>query len=135
MTLEKNSQTVYTPVSSHVSFPDIEHDVLDFWRKEEIFKKSLEARESAPAFSFYDGPPFATGLPHYGHLVGGTLKDIVPRYWTMRGFNVPRRFGWDCHGLPIESLVQKELGLASVKEIREYGVAKFKCIYKKCHTK
>lgn len=125
MTQDKSTRSVFKPISAHVNFPDVEHEVLAFWKKDNIFSKSLAARAHAPSYSFYDGPPFATGLPHYGHLVGGTLKDIVPRYWTMRGYSVPRRFGWDCHGLPIESLVQKELGLASVKEIREYGIGKF----------
>ena len=117
--------SVFKPVSPQVSFPEVESEVLAFWKEHRIFEKSLELTRDKPAYSFYDGPPFATGLPHYGHLVGGTLKDIVPRYWTMRGRHVERRFGWDCHGLPIESLVQKELGLASVKDIRDFGVGKF----------
>jgi isoleucyl-tRNA synthetase len=74
---------------------------------------------------FYDGPPFATGLPHYGHLLAGTIKDIVPRFWCMRGYQVERRFGWDCHGLPIESLVESELGLHGKADIEAYGVPRF----------
>jgi isoleucyl-tRNA synthetase len=74
---------------------------------------------------FYDGPPFATGLPHFGHFVPGTIKDIIPRYKTMRGFKVERRFGWDCHGLPVENLIEKELGLDSKTDIERYGIANF----------
>ena len=104
----------------------MEENILEFWEKNKIFEKSLEQRESAPLYSFYDGPPFATGTPHYGHIVGSVMKDVVPRYWTMRGFNVPRKWGWDCHGLPIENIAEKELGVKRKKEILEkYGVEKF----------
>ena len=89
------------------SFPAREERILEFWQGENIFQKSLQARESFPIFSFYDGPPFATGLPHYGHLLAGTIKDVVPRYKTMQGYYVPRRFGWDCHGLPVENEIEK----------------------------
>jgi len=75
---------------------------LSFWKDKKVFQKSLESTRENDAFVFFDGPPFATGLPHYGHLLAGTLKDIVPRYWTMRGNYVERRFGWDCHGLPLK---------------------------------
>jgi len=119
------SETYFKPVNNQVRFPEMEEQVLAFWKEHAIFQKSLEEREQAPKFTFYDGPPFATGLPHYGHLLAGTLKDIVPRYWAMRGYYVSRRFGWDCHGLPIESLVQKKLDLASVKDIRDFGIDKF----------
>ena len=112
-------------VSSKVSFPEMEREVLRFWEERDIFKKSLAQREGAPEFIFYDGPPFATGLPHYGHLLAGTIKDIVPRYQTMRGFHVERRFGWDCHGLPIEALAQEALGLAGAGAIVARGVAAF----------
>ena len=87
-----------------------EEQILDFWQKEDIFEKSVKNRESNPYFSFYDGPPFATGLPHYGHLLAGTIKDVVPRYKTMKGYYVPRRFGWDCHGLLIELVFEKKYG-------------------------
>src|SRR5690606_26382486 len=76
-------------------------------------------------FVFYDGPPFATGLPHFGHILPGTIKDVIPRYKTMRGYKVPRRWGWDCHGLPIENLIEKELNLATKKDIEAYGIDKF----------
>ena len=81
------------------SFDEREKRILDFWQKNKIFERSVEERRSGPLFSFYDGPPFATGLPHYGHLLAGTIKDVVLRYKTMKGFYVPSRFGWDCHGL------------------------------------
>ena len=104
--------------------PAIEEDILQLWKRHEVEKQSLTAK-GQKAFVFYDGPPFATGLPHYGHLLAGTIKDIVPRYWAMQGYDVERRFGWDCHGLPIESLTENELGLHSKAEIEAYGVPKF----------
>ncbi|MGA0805355.1 MAG: class I tRNA ligase family protein, partial [Pseudohongiellaceae bacterium] len=84
------------------SFVETEHAVLAFWKQHDVFRRSLEQTLDCPPYIFYDGPPFATGLPHHGHLVGSTLKDIIPRYYTMQGRYVQRRFGWDCHGLPIE---------------------------------
>jgi isoleucyl-tRNA synthetase len=102
-----------------------EEQVLDFWVKNKIFKKSLEKDSPKGEYVFYDGPPFATGTPHYGHLLAGTIKDVIPRYKTMRGYHVPRRWGWDCHGLPIENLIQNELGLKTKKDIETLGVAKF----------
>ena len=107
------------------TFPEIEKAVLEFWTKNRTFEKSLEQTKDSPPFVFYDGPPFATGLPHYGHLLPGTIKDIIPRYWTMRGRYVERRFGWDCHGLPIEKLAQDELGLKGTPDILSRGVGVF----------
>ncbi len=107
------------------SFSDLEARTLKLWDKDDSFKQSVEQRSKAKPFIFNDGPPFATGLPHYGHLLAGTIKDIVPRYWTMKGYRVERRFGWDCHGLPIESLIQDELKLTTVHDIKEYGIGKF----------
>lgn len=104
-------------------FPDREDKVLAFWQKRAIFEKSLDA--SKPLFSIYDGPPFATGLPHYGHLLAGTIKDVVPRYKTMQGFYVPRRFGWDCHGLPIENEIEQAKELSGVNAIETFGIANF----------
>ena len=100
-----------------------EEKILAFWQKESIFEKSLNKK--GPLFSFYDGPPFATGLPHYGHLLAGTIKDVVPRYKTMKGFRVPRRFGWDCHGLPIENEIEKARELSGASAIEAFGIAKF----------
>ena len=102
---------MYEPVDPKVSFPKMEEDIVRFWESGRIFEKSISQREGKDEFVFYDGPPFATGLPHFGHFVPGTIKDIIPRYKAMRGFKVERRFGWDCHGLPVENLIEKELGL------------------------
>ena len=104
-------------------FPEREEGVLAFWQKEEIFEKSV--KKGGKLYTIYDGPPFATGLPHYGHLLAGTIKDVVPRYKTMKGFCVPRRFGWDCHGVPVEFEIQKDLQLHGAKAIREFGVGAF----------
>lgn len=102
-----------------------EQDVLDFWKKDDTFKKSVEERPADKPYVFYDGPPFATGLPHYGHILASVEKDVVPRYQTMKGNRVERVWGWDCHGLPIENIVEKELGTKSKKDIEDMGVAKF----------
>ena len=99
--------------------------MLELWQKLDAFQESNRRRQGAPEFVFYDGPPFATGTPHYGHLLAGTIKDIVPRYWCMRGYHVERRFGWDCHGLPIENLAQDALGLKGAPDIRKIGIAAF----------
>ena len=106
-------------------FAGREERVLHFWQQKGIFKKSIEARRGAPLFVFYDGPPFATGLPHYGHLLAGTIKDAVPRYKTMKGFRVPRRFGWDCHGLPVENEIEKAKELSGAAAIEQFGIAEF----------
>lgn len=111
--------------SPDVNFPALERRIIDYWRSEKIFKRSLEMRRDAPQYMFYDGPPFATGTPHYGHLLAGTIKDIIPRYQSMRGFYVERRFGWDTHGLPIEMIAEKELNLKGRSDIVEYGIGKF----------
>jgi isoleucyl-tRNA synthetase len=122
---------VYQNVDPKVSFPKLEEKILEFWEKNRIFEKSVSRRkgsgEGSPEndFVFYDGPPFATGLPHFGHFVPSTIKDIIPRYQTMKGRRVERRFGWDCHGLPVETLIEKELGLNSKTDIERYGVAEF----------
>ena len=116
---------MYRPVDPKVSFPEIEEDVLAFWQERKIFEKSISQREGAEEFVFYDGPPFATGLPHYGHFIPSTVKDAIPRYQAMKGRKVDRRFGWDCHGLPVEYEMEKELGISGKKQIEEYGIAKF----------
>ena len=116
---------MFKPVSNKVQFPQMEEGVLKYWAEGDVFKKSLERNRGKERYTFYDGPPFATGLPHYGHLLAGTIKDIVPRYQTMRGKYVERRFGWDTHGLPIEALAQEALGIAGAPEIKKLGVDKF----------
>ena len=116
---------MFKPVSNSIDFAKQEEEILSIWEKNNTFQKSLEQREGADEFVFYDGPPFATGLPHYGHLLAGTIKDVVPRYQTMCGKYVARRFGWDTHGLPIEALAQDALGINGSHEIREFGVDKF----------
>jgi len=119
----------YPSVDPQPRFPEIEKRVLAYWAREGIFQASVEARPAgangANEFVFYDGPPFANGLPHYGHLVTGFVKDIVPRYQTMRGRRVERRFGWDCHGLPAEMEAEKELGVSGRAQILQYGMARF----------
>jgi len=116
---------MFKKVDPKQSFPDLEEDVLKFWKKNKIFEKSLNQSEKKKRFNFYDGPPFATGLPHYGHILAMAIKDTVVRYKTMQGYYVPRRFGWDCHGLPVEYEVEKELKISGKPEIEEYGIDKF----------
>src|SRR5580698_1794027 len=112
-------------VSKDVNFAAMERAVLDRWKREHCFEASVQRRVGGPEFVFYDGPPFATGLPHYGHILTSYIKDVVPRYWTMRGYHVPRRWGWDCHGLPVEFEIEKSLGLKSRADIVAYGIDKF----------
>jgi isoleucyl-tRNA synthetase len=108
-----------------VNIPEIEKRILEFWKKEKIFEKSLEKESPKGDYVFYDGPPFATGTPHYGHIAASLIKDMVPRHWTMRGYRVERKWGWDCHGLPIENIVEKELKLKDKKDIERIGIDKF----------
>src|SRR5690606_7790988 len=123
--VDPNAQVPASP-----SFPQIEQEVLEYWKQDGTFQASIDNRDSAdggPAdeFVFYDGPPFANGLPHYGHLLTGYVKDAIPRYQTMRGRRVERRFGWDCHGLPAEVQTEKELGISGHPEITEFGIQAF----------
>ena len=116
---------MFKGVNNKVSFPKMEEEILRFWDENNIFKKSIETKAEDNEYVFYDGPPFATGLPHYGHLVPGTIKDAIPRYQSMRGKRVIRRFGWDCHGLPVENEIEKKLGISGHNSIEKFGVAKF----------
>ncbi len=109
-------------LNENFSFVKSELEILKFWEKNQIFKKSLEQTKNSKEYIFYDGPPFATGLPHHGHLVSATLKDAVPRYFTMKGRYVSRRFGWDCHGLPIEHEIDKKLGMSAQEAVKKLGV-------------
>jgi len=125
MSTTHSTRGVFDPVPAEADFPRLETEILAFWDEHDTFRRSLEQRRGGPRFVFYDGPPFANGLPHYGHLLANTLKDIVPRFWTMRGHYIERRFGWDCHGLPVEVEMERELGISGKRQIEEYGVARF----------
>ena len=116
---------MFKKVNPKQSFPEIEKNILKFWEDNKIFEKSVEQRKDDKKFVFYDGPPFANGLPHYGHILANVIKDAVTRYWSMKGYYVPRRNGWDCHGLPVEYEIEKELKLAGRQDVVEYGVEKF----------
>ena len=119
----------YPEVNPQTKFPQLEEKILALWKEQDTFKKSVEQRNTGQNaendFVFYDGPPFANGLPHHGHLLTGYVKDIIPRYQTMRGKKVERRFGWDCHGLPAEMEAEKELKISGRQQIQEYGIEKF----------
>ena len=106
-------------------FPAMEEEVLNFWTTNQIFQQSITKDAPQGDYVFYDGPPFATGAPHYGHLVANLIKDVVPRFWTMRGYRVERKWGWDCHGLPIENIIEKDLGFKTKQDIVAYGIDKF----------
>ena len=116
---------VFRPVDPKQSFPALEMGVLDFWRRERVFERSVELRAGAPDFVFYEGPPTANGKPGVHHVLSRVFKDIFLRYKTMRGFQVPRRAGWDTQGLPVEIEVEKQLGLNGKPDIERVGVAKF----------
>lgn len=113
------------PAAGAPDFPAAEAEVLDYWTADDTFRASIARRDGAPEYVFYDGPPFANGLPHYGHLLTGYVKDIVPRYRTMRGYKVERRFGWDTHGLPAELEVERQLGITDKSQIDAMGIAAF----------
>src|SRR6266404_237619 len=107
------------------NFNELELGILQFWDEQKIFEKSLEQTADKEPYIFYDGPPFATGLPHYGSILPSVIKDAIPRYQTMRGRYVRRRWGWDCHGLPIENIVEQQLKISGKKQIEAMGVDKF----------
>lgn len=127
-----NNASTFPRVGPAVDFPALDARILKFWDTIDAFARSVELRAPETEYTFYDGPPFATGSPHYGNLLQGVVKDIVPRYWTMRGHRVERRFGWDTHGLPVEMEVEKELGVSGPREIQELGVDVFN---EACRTK
>ncbi len=120
-----NSQGDFSRAEPHLDLPRLDAKILEYWDKTDAFKRSVELRPADAEYTFYDGPPFATGSPHYGHILQGVVKDIVPRYWTMRGHRVERQFGWDVHGLPVEMEVEKQLGVSGPRQILEYGVGRF----------
>ena len=116
---------MFTPVPNNVRFPDLEEGILAFWKQQQVYEKSLAQRADAAKFVFYEGPPTANGLPHPGHCLTRAIKDLFPRYRTMRGYLCERKAGWDTHGLPVEVEVCKELGIHSKEEIEQYGVEPF----------
>ena len=120
---------MFKKVEPTMNFVPIEEKILDFWNREQVFKKSIENRKDAPNYVFYEGPPTANGLPHAGHVLTRVVKDLIPRYKTMTGHRVDRKAGWDTHGLPVELEVEKQLGISGKPEIEEYGVEEF---IKKC---
>ncbi|XP_077985706.1 isoleucine--tRNA ligase, cytoplasmic-like isoform X2 [Glandiceps talaboti] len=113
------------PVPEYINFPKEEEKVIDLWEKLDAFRTSLKQSKGKPKYTFYDGPPFATGLPHYGHILAGTIKDIVTRYAHQSGFHVERRFGWDCHGLPVEYEIDKTLGIKGPEDVAKMGIEKY----------
>src|SRR3989339_1826206 len=116
----------FKPVSPKVDFPKLEQKILGYWKRNKIFEKSIESRPKDKKWTFLDGPPFITGLPHYGSLLVSIPKDIFPRYFTMKGYRVRRVWGWDCHGLPAENKVEEKLGITRKKDIEEkIGVGRF----------
>jgi isoleucyl-tRNA synthetase len=125
MTAPSNAKKPYPEVPAQANFPQLEAAVLARWERDGTFRRSVEQRPAVGEFVFYDGPPFANGLPHYGHLLTGFVKDVVPRYQTMRGRRVERRFGWDCHGLPAEMEAEKELGLSGAQAVQSIGLATY----------
>ena len=120
--LPQKVQSKFETVEEHPSFPKNEEQIILFWREIRAFETQLEKTKDCPVYTFYDGPPFATGMPHYGHLIAGGLKDVVTRYWTQRGRYCIRRFGWDCHGLPIECIINKKLNINSKKDLMNFGI-------------
>ena len=115
----------FSPVSSRVSFPDMEADILQFWKDNDIFRRSMKERENGPIFTFFEGPPTANGAPGVHHVLARVFKDVIPRFKTMQGYQVPRKGGWDTHGLPVELAVEAELNLTSKRDIEAYGIAEF----------
>ena len=118
-------QSDFSRAEPGVDIPALENEILDLWDRIDAFKQQVELRSPENEYIFYDGPPFANGAPHYGHILAGVIKDVVPRYWAMRGYRVERRFGWDTHGLPVEMEVEKALGISGPQQISDYGIGEF----------
>ena len=121
----KETMAYFKPASPEVNFAKLDEAVLNFWEENNTFERSVERRSVDNSYVFYDGPPFATGLPHYGHIMTSIIKDVVPRFFTMKGKRVERRFGWDCHGVPVEFELEKEMGLNGRADILEMGIGNF----------
>lgn len=120
---------MYKKVSPTLDFVPREKEVLEFWKENRIFEKSTALRKGCPSYTFFDGPPTANGKPHIGHILTRCIKDIIPRYKSMKGFDVLRKAGWDTHGLPVELEVERQLGLNGKEQIEAYGIEPF---IKKC---
>ncbi len=123
--IEIGEARMYKKVSGEISFVEREKEVLDFWKTHDIFRQSMTNRENGPVFTFYEGPPTANGKPHIGHILTRAIKDIIPRYKTMKGYYVLRKAGWDTHGLPVELEVERLLGIDGKPAIEAYGVEPF----------
>ena len=119
------SMNNFPQLDSKISIAAGEEAILKLWQERRIFERTIESRSEHNEFRFFDGPPFATGLPHYGHILAGTIKDAIPRYKTMQGFRVNRKWGWDCHGVPVEFQVEKEHQIGGKPGIEKMGVGKF----------
>jgi isoleucyl-tRNA synthetase len=120
-----SSSASYEPLPPHVDLPQLERDVIESWRESKVFQRSIDATASGPSWTFYEGPPTANGMPGTHHVEARVFKDVFPRYRTMKGYHVPRRAGWDCHGLPVELAVEKELGFTGKPDIEAFGIAEF----------
>ncbi len=121
----KEEIKMYEKVSTNLNFVEREKKVLEFWKNNQVFEKTIEERKNGKTYTFYDGPPTANGKPHIGHVLTRVIKDIIPRYRTMKGYNVLRKAGWDTHGLPVELEVEKKLGLDGKEQIEQYGLEPF----------
>ena len=119
--VENNKKVEEKLATKKSKLAEREEEILKGWQENNIFQKTLLKNSPKGEFVFFDGPPFATGLPHFGHILAGTMKDYIGRYKTMCGYHVPRKWGWDCHGLPVENIVEKELGFKSKKDIEDFG--------------
>jgi len=117
--------TAYQPLPAHVDLPGVDHEIIDFWREHDVFQRSIDERSQGPQWTFYEGPPTANGMPGTHHVEARAFKDVFPRFKTMKGYHVPRIAGWDCHGLPVELAVEKELGFTGKQDIEKYGIAEF----------
>ena len=116
---------MYDKVLTNLDFVEREKEILNFWKENKIFEKSIESRKTGKVFTFFDGPPTANGKPHIGHILTRVVKDIIPRYKTMKGYKVLRKAGWDTHGLPVELEIEKKLGISGKPQIENYGVEPF----------
>lgn len=121
----------FAPIPSKPEWSELQQSMIDYWKEKKLFERSVSERSESKPYRFYDGPPFITGTPHYGSLLSSIIKDVVPRYQTMKGKRVERVWGWDCHGLPIEQKVQAKLGLESNKDIEANGIETF---IKECYA-